>query len=62
MQDPLRLALGHHRQARLAEAALLGRTVLSEQPGHTAALDVLGVVAHQQGDHGRAIALPPAGW
>jgi tetratricopeptide (TPR) repeat protein len=57
MQNPLRLAFEHHRQGRLAEAALIYRTVLSEQPRHTEALHLLGVVAHQQGDHGQAIEL-----
>jgi hypothetical protein len=37
MQNPLRLAFEHHRQGRLAQAGLLSRSVLSEQPGHTIA-------------------------
>src|SRR5262245_44175764 len=57
VQDPIHLALEHHRHGRLAEAALLYRGVLSEQPGHIEALHLLGVVAHQRGDQVRAIEL-----
>jgi tetratricopeptide (TPR) repeat protein len=57
MQDPLRLALEHHRQGRLAEAAQIYQRVLSEQPGHADALHLLGVVALQQGDPRRAVGL-----
>jgi tetratricopeptide (TPR) repeat protein len=57
MQNHLELAFEHHRQGRLLEAAQLYRTVLSEHPGHADALHLLGLVAHQQGDHGRAIEL-----
>ena len=54
MQDPLRIAFEHHRQGRLGETALLSERALREQPGHIEALHLLGVVANQQGDHGRA--------
>jgi tetratricopeptide (TPR) repeat protein len=57
VQDLLELALENHRQGRLAEAERIYRTVLSNQPGHLDALQLLGVVAHQQGDHRQAVEL-----
>jgi tetratricopeptide (TPR) repeat protein len=57
MQNTLEQAFEQHRQGRLAEAGVNYRKVLSEQPGHPEALHLLGLVAHQQGDHGRAVEL-----
>src|SRR5262245_22173940 len=66
MQDPLRLALEHHRHGRLDEAAVHYRNILAAQPGHAEALHLLGVVALQQCDYarpaeliGRAVGLNP---
>jgi tetratricopeptide (TPR) repeat protein len=57
MPDNLHLALRHHQQGHLDEAARLYRGLLAAQPGHLEALHLLGVVAHQQGDHARAVEL-----
>jgi tetratricopeptide (TPR) repeat protein len=57
MPDPLQFALQHHQQGRLHEAARLYQALLAVQPGHLEALHLLGVVAHQQGDHARAALL-----
>jgi cytochrome c-type biogenesis protein CcmH/NrfG len=57
MPDTLQLALQHHQHGRLGEAARLYQAILAVQPGHLEALHLLGVVAHQQGDHAQAVAL-----
>lgn len=57
MHDVLSVALEHHRQGRLDEAARLYTQVLSEQPGNSDALHLLGVAALQQGDHRQAVEL-----
>jgi tetratricopeptide (TPR) repeat protein len=54
MHDALHQAVRHHQHGRLAEAARLYQVILAVQPGHPEALHLLGVVAHQQGDHARA--------
>jgi tetratricopeptide (TPR) repeat protein len=57
MPDTLHFALQHHQHGRLHEAAQFYQTLLAVQPGHLEALHLLGVVAHQQGDHARAVLL-----
>ncbi len=57
MPDTLHLALRHHQQGQLDEAARLYQAVLAAQPGHPEAWHLLGVVAHQKGDHARAVEL-----
>jgi tetratricopeptide (TPR) repeat protein len=57
MPDTLQFALQHHQQGRLLEAAQLYQALLAAQPGHLEALHLLGVVAHQQGDHAHAVLL-----
>jgi len=57
MPDTLHRALRHHQQGQLDEAARLYHAVLAAQPGHLEALHLLGVVAHQKGDHARAVEL-----
>jgi tetratricopeptide (TPR) repeat protein len=49
--------MGAHQAGRLNDAAALYAGVLDEQPEHVAALHLLGVVRHQQGDHAGAVAL-----
>ncbi|HEV3168626.1 MAG TPA: tetratricopeptide repeat protein [Isosphaeraceae bacterium] len=57
MPDTLQFALQHHQHGRLHEAARLYEVLLAAQPGHLEALHLLGVVAHQKGDHARAVLL-----
>ena len=57
MTDPFSEALAHHRAGRLDQAAALYRAVLAAQPGHADALNLIGVIAHQRGDHSQAIEL-----
>jgi tetratricopeptide (TPR) repeat protein len=57
MAEILHQAVRHHQQGRLDEAARLYQAILTVQPGHLEALHLLGVVAHQQGDHARAVEL-----
>jgi predicted O-linked N-acetylglucosamine transferase (SPINDLY family) len=62
--EALALALQYHQAGRLPEAEALYRQILQVEPNHPEALHLLGVMAHQQGQHelavdyiGRAIAI-----
>src|SRR5580704_4495481 len=57
MADTIQIALQHHQHGRLEEAARLYQAILADQPHHLEALHLLGVAAHQQGDHARAVVL-----
>ncbi|TAK91702.1 MAG: tetratricopeptide repeat protein [Burkholderiaceae bacterium] len=52
----LQEALTHHRAGRLPQAEALYRQILERVPDHADALHLLGVLAHQMGDHARAVA------
>jgi protein O-GlcNAc transferase len=49
--------MSHHRAGQLKPAEDLYRQVLGIQPDHADALHLLGVIAHQKGEHGQAIEL-----
>ena len=49
--------VAHHQAGRLAEAERCYRLVLSQQPGHVDARQLLGVIAHQAGRNDVAIQL-----
>ncbi|HUL95317.1 MAG TPA: sulfotransferase [Usitatibacter sp.] len=53
----LEAALGHHRAGRLDDAAHQYEAALEIQPGNANALHYLGVIAHQRGEHARAVEL-----
>ena len=53
----MRLAVGHHRAGRLAEAERIFRQVLAKQPDHAGALHLLGVLAGQGGRLDAAVEL-----
>jgi len=53
--DKLVEALALHQQGRLDAAEALYRAVLSEAPDHADARHLLGLVAHQRGDHTEAL-------
>jgi tetratricopeptide (TPR) repeat protein len=57
MHALLQTALSHHQANRLDEAEEFYRAVLSADPGEADALHLLGVVAHQRGQHARAVEL-----
>jgi tetratricopeptide (TPR) repeat protein len=57
MQYDLNLALEHHQQGRLEQAAQAYQRILAASPNNPDALSLLGVVAHQLGRHGRAVEL-----
>ncbi|MCY2967359.1 MAG: tetratricopeptide repeat protein [Planctomycetota bacterium] len=57
MDAPLRTALRHHERGRLDEAARGYQAVLAGNPASAPAWHLLGVIAHQRGDHSRAIEL-----
>lgn len=50
-------ALEHHRAGRLDEAEKLYKQAIALHPGEANAQHYLGVLAHQRGDHGKAIEL-----
>jgi predicted O-linked N-acetylglucosamine transferase (SPINDLY family) len=50
----LQLALQHHRAGRLAEAQTIYQRILEADAQHPDALHLLGLIAHQQGQHARA--------
>ncbi|MGD0389609.1 MAG: tetratricopeptide repeat protein [Tepidisphaeraceae bacterium] len=66
IQQAFDLALQHHKAGRLREAELRYRQILAQQPEHSDAMHLLGVIAHQVGRNDvavdlirRAIALNP---
>lgn len=57
IRQAFELALQHHQAARLAESEVIYRQILAVQPDHPDALHLLGVIAHQHGQHARAVEL-----
>jgi tetratricopeptide (TPR) repeat protein/SAM-dependent methyltransferase len=62
----LALAIDQHRAGQLAEAERTYRQILTADPGNADSLHLLGIIAHQRGEHeiavdliGRAIARKP---
>ena len=55
--DRLQQAIALHRQGQLASAQAIYTEILTRQPRHFDALHLLGVMAAQQGDAGRALEL-----
>jgi tetratricopeptide (TPR) repeat protein len=53
----LNQALEHHRAGRLDEAEKLYKWAMVADPGEADAPHYLGVLAHQRGDHGKAVEL-----
>src|SRR5687768_16884346 len=53
----LQHGLTYHRAGRLAEAEAVYRQILSSDPNHADALQLLGTIAHQLGQHGAAVEL-----
>lgn len=55
--DSLQQAIALHRSGRLSDAEAIYRQILTVDPDHADALQLLGAVAHQLGQHGVAIEL-----
>lgn len=53
----LKQALFFHQKGDLANAQAYYKSILKAKPNHPDALHLLGVIAHQQGNHNRAIEL-----
>ncbi|WP_337442751.1 O-linked N-acetylglucosamine transferase, SPINDLY family protein [Chthoniobacter flavus] len=53
----MQIALQHHQSGRLADAEAIYRQILAVEPRHADALHLLGVIAHQVGQHEGAIEL-----
>ncbi|MDP1682140.1 MAG: tetratricopeptide repeat protein [Burkholderiales bacterium] len=56
-QQTLARAVEHHRAGELAQAEQYYREVLQREPQHPDALHLLGLIAHQRGQHQEAIDL-----
>lgn len=50
-------ALRHHKAGHLTEAGRIYRQILAHEPRHADSLNLLGTIAHQEGELDRAIAL-----
>jgi tetratricopeptide (TPR) repeat protein len=57
IQNSLNLAVEHHRAGRLAEAEKIYRAILNQQPAHSVALHLLGVLIGQTGNPTAAVDL-----
>src|SRR5262245_47085575 len=57
MQNDLLTALAFHQQGQLERAASIYESLLARDPHQADALHLLGVLAHQRGDHPRAAEL-----
>lgn len=53
----LALAIDQHRAGRLAEAEHSYRQILQRDPGNADSLHLLGIIAHQRGEHEQAVDL-----
>ena len=56
-RDSIELALEHHRAGRLDSARAIYEDVLAKEPRHADALHLLGLIAHQNADHGKGLDL-----
>ena len=56
LPEALAIAIRHHQVGRLQAAEQIYREILAEQPDHADAIHLLGVLAHQAGQH--AVAVP----
>lgn len=57
MGGDIKQALEHHRAGRLQQAEAIYRDLLAREPNDPDALHLLGVIAHQLGQHKTAVAL-----
>ena len=57
MSQAFNNAVQLHKQGQIDQAELIYRQILDENPSHADALHLLGVVAHQRGQFGRAVNL-----
>lgn len=57
LNDEFNRALTLHQSGRLEQAMSIYRRLLHDDPDNADVLHLLGVAAHQQGDHGRAVEL-----
>ena len=56
LDEALATALRLHQAGRLQDAEPIYQQILKSEPDHVDALHLLGVLAHQRGDHARAVA------
>ena len=57
LQRALNMAARDFRAGRLAESKAVYNEILRRRPGNASAVHFLGLIAHQEGDHERAIKL-----
>ena len=51
----LKRALEHHQKGKITQAEALYNQIIKLEPNHADALHLLGVIAHQRGEHIGAI-------
>ncbi|MBA4369820.1 MAG: glycosyltransferase, partial [Desulfobacterium sp.] len=57
MPGILEMALQHHQSGRLEEAKQYYSEILQEDPRHSDAIHLMGLIAHQSGNHEEAVRL-----
>ena len=57
LQQALDLALQHHTAGEFTQAESIYRQILEAHPDQPRVLNLLGVIAHQRGENGRAVTL-----
>jgi len=57
VEDAVALAIEHHNAGRLAEAEDIYERILAALPNHHDASHLLGLIANEKGDNGRAVTL-----
>ena len=57
VQQAIDLAVQHHNSGDLSKAESIYRQILEAHPDQPQALHLLGVIAHQRGDHEQAVEL-----
>ena len=67
IEQALAIAIQFHQAGRLTEAEPIYRQILAQDPNHSDALHLLGVIAYQAGQHasaedliGQAMAVKPS--
>ena len=57
VQQAIDLGVQHHTAGDLSQAEDIYQQILQTDPNQTQALHLLGVIAHQRGENGRAVTL-----
>jgi protein O-GlcNAc transferase len=55
ISEAMAIAIQHHQSGRLQAAEQIYRQIISAEPNHADAIHLLGLIAHQVGNHGMAL-------